>query len=169
MREYVLSIVCFSIAAGVAMIISPEGTRGGLKKHMRLISSLCIVCILINPLAEVIDTIGAFDADEINGFFGADVEGELYEKYEEIYHNYLDGGYGENIGAAVKDSLYERFGIERENCRVLTEFRDRDGDGVREPSKITVVLSGGAKFKEPDSIKNFISGLFECDAAVAIE
>lgn len=169
MREYVFRIVCFSIAAGVLLIISPEGTRGGLKKHTKLISSLCIVCILINPMAELVDSIRSFDADDINGLFGTDVEGELYEKYDEIYQNYLDGGYGDNIGAAVKDILYERFGILKENCRVLTEFYDSDGDGVREPGKITVILSGNAKFKEPESIKVFISELFECDAAVAVE
>ena len=169
LREYVFSIVCFASAVGIALIIAPEGTRRGLKKHLTLISTLCLICLLINPMAELMDTVSALDGAELDELLGIGGEGELYDKYEAIYQSYLDGGYGENIGEAVKDALYGRFGIKKENCRVLTEFADKNGDGAREPRKITVILSGEAKFKEPDGIKTFISELFECEAAVAIE
>jgi hypothetical protein len=169
MTEYVFSIVLFSIASGIVLILVPEGTRQGLKKHLKLITSLCLICILISPMAKLMETISSFDGGDINGIFGTDTEGELYDKYNEIYQNYLDGGYGENIGEAVKEALYKRFGIAKENARVLTEFSDKNGDGVREPRKITIVLSGSAIVKEPDSIKKFVSEVFECDTAVAIE
>ena len=120
-------------------------------------------------MAELIQTLSSLDVEDLSGIFDTDSEGELYDKYDEIYQSYLDGGYGENIGEAVKDVLHGRFDIKKDNCRVLTEFADKNGDGAREPKKITVILSGEAKLKEPDSIKTFISELFECDVSVAIE
>ena len=156
LREYVFSIVCFSSAAGIALILVPEGTRQGLKKHLKLLSVLCLICLLINPMAELIQTLSSLDVEDLSGIFDTDSEGELYDKYDEIYQSYLDGGYGENIGEAVKDVLHGRFDIKKDNCRVLTEFADKNGDGEE-------------KLKEPDSIKTFISELFECDVSVAIE
>lgn len=169
MREYVYSVVCFSCAAGLVLMLAPDGVRQGLKKHVKFIGALCLICILIKPTTDFLDAVDRLGKEDFSGILDSESEGELYDKYEEIYQNYLDGSYGENIGEAVKDALDERFNIEKENCRVLTEFSDKDGDGVREPKKITVVLSGEAKFKEPESIKSFVSELFECDAAVAIE
>ena len=169
MREYVFSIVCFSCATGIVLMLAPDGLRQGLKKHVKFIGALCLICILIKPTTELLEAIERLGDEGFSGMLEGESEGELYDKYDEIYKNYLDGGYGENIGEAVKDSLYERFGIEKDNCRVLTEFADKDGDGVREPKKITVILGGNAKFKEPESIKSFISELFDCEAAVAIE
>ena len=167
MREYLYSIVCFTCATGLVLILAPDGVRQGLKKHVKFIGALCLICILIKPTTELLDALDSFGD---NGFSGIiDDESKLYDKYEEIYQNYLDGGYGENIGDAVKDSLYERFQIEKKHCRILTEFADRNGDGIREPKKITVILSGSAKFKEPESIKCFVSELFDCEAVVAIE
>ena len=167
MREYVYSIVSFSSAAGLLLILLPSGTRHGLKKHVKLICALCLVCILIDPLSDLIGSIDELFSGDLSIY--EDNGGELYERYEQIYQSYLDGSYGDNIGQVVKDALFEKFDIKRENCRVLTEFYDNNGDGVREPKRITVVLSGEDKFRDPETVKEFLSSVFECEIAAAIE
>ena len=101
-------------------------------------------------------------------FEGID-EVELRDKYEDIYNKYFEGDYGENIGQAVKDSLYEKFGIANDKCRINVELSDSDGDGIKEPRRITVILNGRAIFKDPEAIKKFISELFKCECKCAIE
>lgn len=169
MREYVYSIVSLSSAVGVILMLAPDGVRQGLKKHIKFISALCLVCVLINPVSEFLYTFDDLLHSDHLEFIGGVNEGELYEKYDEIYQSYLEGSYGENIGGAVKDALSEKYGIKKENCRVLTEFYDNDRDGIREPKKITVVLSGLDRFRDPEMIKRFLSDIFNCDVAVAIE
>ena len=88
---------------------------------------------------------------------------------EQIYDKYLEGGYSDNVGEAVKEILYERLGVSKENCRVAVSFADKDGDGVREPSKITVILSGKEIFRDPSTVKALIQSLFKCDCECAID
>ncbi len=167
MREYIYGIVVLSAAMSVIFALTPEGRGQGLKKHIRLISSICLLCVLIEPAAELID--GIRDMGE--NIFGsiADSENELYERYDSIYEDYLDGKYGENIGQAVKDALYEKFGIKNENCRISTEFSYSEEYGVKVPRKITVVLRKSAVLTDPLAVKDFVSELFGCEAEVALE
>ncbi len=166
-REYVYGIVILSAAMSVIFALTPEGRGQGLKKHVRLISSICLLCVLIEPATELIDRLSAMGED-ISGSI-SDSENGLYERYDSIYENYLDGKYGENIGQAVKDALYEKFGIKNENCRVSTEFHYSEKDSVKIPRKITAVLSGRAVYVDPIAVKDFISELFGCEAEVALE
>ena len=73
------------------------------------------------------------------------------------------------MGEAVKDILYEELGVGKENCRVSVNFSDTDGDGVREPSKITVVLSGKEIFRDPRTVKNLVYDIFKCECECAID
>ena len=168
MREYVVSVVSFSSALGLVLLIVPDGVRSGLKKHVRLIGALCLICLLISPASKLLDAFDKLSLGDISGLVGNPVSDGLYDKYEEIYNDYVNGSYGENVGDAVKDALFERFSIKRDNCRVMVDLFD-NGDGISEPSKITVVLSGEGILSDPEKIKLFVSELFSCECAVAIE
>lgn len=165
MREYVYSTVLVAVALGIVFILSPGGR--GLSKHIRLIASVCFLTVLIYPATSLIDSLRQMGDYVINDI--TQKEEELYDKYKSIYESYLDGAYGDNVGKAVKDVLKEKFDIENEECRVSTEFYYSDKEGVKIPRRITVVLSGKAKFKEPLTIKNFVSELFGCEVNVAVE
>ncbi len=167
MNGYIYSIVCVAAAGGIVCIVTPDK---GIKKHIKFVCALCLISVLIAPISGFISGIKDFfegEGEEIFGSIGE--EGELRDKYESIYNKYFEGGYGENIGQAVKDSLYEKFGIENDKCRINVVLSDNDGDGVKEPSKITVILNGDAIFKDPTPIKRFISELFKCECKCAIE
>jgi hypothetical protein len=172
MSKYLYSVICTVAAAGIAMIAFPGGSRAGIKKHVGLICSLCVLCVIIAPFSEWVKNIGDFfenGGEIIFGQINKEDREELYDEYESIYNKYLEGGYGSNIGQAVKDSLLKKFGIPPDQIRVLTEFSDKDGDGIREPYRITVVLRGGSIFREPREIEGFVAALFECICVCAIE
>lgn len=169
MSEYIYSIVCFAGAVGLILIVVPEGARGGLLKHVRLVGSLCLICLIIKPSAELIGYIKELGEGDLSVIFGNVQENELYDKYEDIYREYLHGGYGENVGEAVKDALAEKFNIDRNDVRCLVEFGDEVGGGIKEPRKITVIVKGRAVLTDPQSIKDLISGVFGCECEVAVE
>ena len=163
MGEYIYSVVCVSAAIGIASAVAPEGIRGGLKKHMKLIAGLCLLCVMIGPIVGAIDTIrDTFDAatEGING------EGEdLRGGYENIYKSYLEGEYGDNVALAVKDCLLERFSIPGDECRVRVDFDNE----LIEPEKITVILSGRSVLRDPKEIKSFVRETFGCECSCAVD
>ena len=169
MSEYIYSIVCFASAVGLILIVGPDGERGGLKKHVRLVGSFCLICLIIKPSAELISHIKDLGSGDLSAIFGDVQENELYDKYENIYHKYLHGGYGENVGEAVKDGLFEKFNMDRSDVRCLVEFGEEVGGGIKAPRKITVIVKGRAVLTDPKSIKDFISGVFGCECEVAVE
>ena len=166
MNGYIYSVVCIAAACGITLALTGER----IKKHVKLVCSLCLLCVMINPVFSLINGLKEIFDEDISGIVGEDGEkNELRENYESIFDSYLEGGYGNNVGQAVKDCLYEKYGIPKEECRVMVEFTDKNSDGVREPSRITVVLSKGSVFRDPSEIKSFIEGLFECACRCAIE
>ena len=167
MSGYVYSIVCVSAAIGIACALSPDGVGGGLKKHMKLVCALCFLCVLIGPLLGVLDSVKDTFEDIGAGLDGEDEE--LRREYEMIYNEYIEGGYGDNIETAVKELLSLRLGISSENVRANVRFEDKNGDGVKEIGKITVILSGKEIFRNPAEIKACITETFDCECDCAIE
>lgn len=151
---------------GAALIISPDGVRSGIKKHMKLICSLCLLCVMISPVSELIE--GIKNIGNGNANVGGDESG-LHSMYESIYEGNIEEGFGDGIGEKVKERLLSEFSIPKDQCRVEISFADNDGDGFREPYRITVILSGGAVFKDPRSIEARISEIFACKCVCAVE
>ena len=166
MSGYIYSIVCASAAIGIVCVISPEGS---VKKHLRLVCALCLLCILIGPMSGVINDVKGFLSEEGEALLD-EISGEaLRGEYENIYEKYLENGYENNVGQAVKSSLLDRFGIPESECRVNVEFADKNGDGIKEPSKITVIFSGSSVFRDPKEIKFFVSELVGCECVCAVD
>ena len=167
MREYIYGVILISAAIGIISILSPEGGGQGLKKHIRLISSVCLLCVLIEPASKLIDELFSMGKELSESI--SQGENEVLDQYEKIYEDYFEGKYGDNVGQAVKEALYDKFSIKNENCRVATEFSYSENDGVKTPRKITVVLSGQAVYVDPLTVTEFISELFGCESEVDLE
>ena len=165
MRAYIYSVVCMAAMGGIVLAVSPEGVKSGIKKHMRLICSVCILCVMISPLIELISGI----KDIGGGLQGISDDGGLQDFYESIYEDSSGEGIVEAVGDAVKSQLYESFAIDYSDIRVEVELAEGNGDRFREPKKITVILSGMAIFNDPRPIEKLIRERFGCECACAIE
>ena len=55
------------------------------------------------------------------------------------------------------------------DVRATVKFADKNGDGINEVEKITVILSGKAVFVDPASIKACIGETFDAECVCAIE
>ena len=65
MKSYLYALFLISLAAAIAGILSPEGEKGGLLKHMRLLSALLLTVVLILPLKSGISYLLALQNGEI--------------------------------------------------------------------------------------------------------
>ena len=149
---------------GIVLIVSPDGISAGIKKHMRLICSLCMLCVMISPVKSLIGSMG----DISDSIYESEDE-QLYDIYESIYEEKSDEIYGTGIGEAVKEQLRDKFNIPSSECRVSVEFSDSDRDGFREPKRITVFLTGVSAVNTSRQIESLISEKFGCDCVCMTE
>ncbi len=158
MREYLLCLVGAAIAVGAVTALMPEGEGGGLRRHVGFVGALCVLAILISPLGELLNLLGGLS------FEGWGDVNETEAKYEQIYAEYLQSASAENVSDSVVTVLCDRFDISPEQCRVRVKVTSRDGRAMAK--QVTVILSGGALFRDPYEIEGFISDLLGCECTV---
>ncbi|HHT53921.1 MAG TPA: hypothetical protein GX011_03175 [Clostridiales bacterium] len=159
MREYLMSVIGAALLVGVVGMIIPAGAGEGLKRHVGLVGSLCVLCILISPATKVLGTLSEFSEGGWSGWFE-----ESGEEYSRKYSDFLLSVGKENIERGIVALLGEKFGIPESECSVTAEVRERDGE--LEVVRVTVVLTGKSVLRDPYAIEAYISGLLGCECIV---
>ena len=159
MKSYLYALLLVSLATAIVGILSPEGEKGGILKHIRLLSALLLICILILPLKDGISYLFALRDGEIplpewTDSFGKD---------EEELQNRLDLVSKEYFADSLTARLEREFSIASGEVRCIVKWEDEA------PSLVTVVLSGKAIWKDPEAIENFVKSLLNCDCQTAVE
>ena len=162
-KAYMISIFATALLITVVDILAPTGTGGGLSRHLKLVSSLVFVCILISPTVSLAQRLGEF----ANGNWELDIEGDIEDHYAEQLQNALDDASREYFAGMLTKTLCEQFDIIEDDIRVHVEWIG-EGENLR-PKKVTVVLSGKAIWKNPAKIEEYVSTLLDCDCVSAIE
>lgn len=160
MKDYLYALLTVSLAAALAGILSPEGEKGGILKHIRLLSALLLICVLILPLQSGISYLIALQEEKIAlpEWLEAPVESsqpELQEQLDQLSKEYFS--------QTLTARLEAQFAIATGEVRCIVKWENDS------PVLITVVLSGKAIWKDPEAIENFVSGLVGCECQSAIE
>jgi len=158
MKEYLLSLLGASFAVALVGILSPNGSV----KHMRLISSLFLICVLAAPLPKAIGSLHSF-TEELNGAPGESGNNDYTEQMEEAVNSASRAYFAQTL----TQMLEQRFSIKTGEVRCLIQWA-QDGEQLR-PLKITVILSGSAIWKNPADLEEFVQNLLGCECVTAIE
>ena len=162
-KVYMLSIFATALLITVVDILAPSGTNGGLSKHLKLMTSLVFVCILISPTVSLAERLGEF----ANGNWEFDIEGDIENHYAEELQNALDDASQDYFEGMLTKTLCEQFEIAEDDIRTHIEWSG-EGENLR-PQKVTVILSGKAIWKNSAKIEEYVSSLLDCDCVSAIE
>lgn len=161
MGTYIISLLSASLAVAIIGILAPDG---GVSKHLRLFSSLFLICVLTVPVTNAIKHIqsltnGDFDLSD----FEESVESDLLEQ--------MQSGMDESSKAFFLDSLSQmlasEFAISEGDVRCVAKWGEQDGNLY--PQRMTVVLSGSGIWKDTAKIEQFVSDLLGCECITAIE
>ena len=159
-KTYLLSIFATALLITVVDILAPGG---GLSKHLKLVTSLVFVCILISPSLAFAERLKDF----ANGDWELAIEGDMEEHYSSELQNALDDASKEYFENMLELTLCKEFDIAEDNLRVAVEWIG-DAENLR-PKKVTVILSGKAIWKNPAKIEEYVSSLLNCECVSAIE
>ena len=162
-KTYILSIFVTALLITVVDILAPASSGGGLSKHLKLVSSLVLVCLLISPTVSLAERLGEF----ANGDWELDIEGDVKDHYSSELQDALDNASKEYFEGMLTKTLCEEFAIAEDDLRVRVEWIG-DGENLH-PKKVTFILSGKAIWKNPAKIEEYVSSLLNCDCVSAIE
>lgn len=166
MRAYVVGLFALSVCCAIVELFSPEGEGGGVARHIKWLSGICLLCVLWVPLSnlmaggkQVPDRI--FDAVEewLDG--GEDAQKE-YDQYWKEQQEQLDLSYA---GEAIREVLCRQFEQETSNITVGIET-DETGERL---ALIRVGLSGKAIWLDTHQLEDFIQEMFGCESTIYLE
>lgn len=160
MKEYFLSLFLAAILIALVGILSPGKPSGGIGKHLRLLSSLFLLCVLLSPITAAMDGI----RDWLNSDGVLPDLGDTEENgYGELASDVLDEASREYFSQMLAHTLSEEFSISPGDLRCQVEW-----DNAR-PSRVTVLLSGAAIWRDPVPLQNAVQTLLGCPCDVAID
>ena len=151
-----------SLVATLVSLLSPDGERGGVAKHTRLLTSLFLVCVMIAPLKGAISALQNWQSGDLTLPWLENVE---ENDYQEDMQEALDTASRDYFTKMLTQTLEQKFLMDVGDVRCAVHW----SDGGSSPEKVTVILSGSAIWKDPKEIQSCVRSLLSCECAVAIE
>ena len=163
MTEYLISLLAAAPVMAIIGILSPEGVRSGLSKHLRLVAALVWICILIAPVSGLVTEWKEWQ----NGDFSFDTEQETENDYQAILDEALDNHSTAYFCDMLTQTLEEHFSITKGDMRCHVAW-NRGNDAMR-PERVTLFLSGNAVWKSPKEMEAYVTDLLGCECITVIE
>jgi hypothetical protein len=165
-KAYLLTLLTTSLIVALIGYLTPEGERGGLSKHISLLSGLCLFCVLIAPLGDALTEIrSVLDGNLILPWEDSKIETDSL--YRDQLQSAMDEAGDAYFTEMLTQTLELEFAITPGEVRCVA-FWERKEENPK-LQKVTVLLSGSAIWRDTAAIEAFVSDLLGCPCTSAIE
>ncbi len=157
MRSYLLSLFGAALIFSLTLGIIPERSA----RLVRLLSNLLFVCILMAPLPRLLSEGEAL---------WERLEEELQissESREEELEQALQSSSKTYFAQTLTHLLEQEFSIPSGELRCAVTWAEEEGQLI--PTRVTVILSGSAIWKDPNQIEATVAALLGCECVTAVE
>lgn len=163
-KNYLLTVIGASLLAALIGILAPKGEGEGLSKHLRLLTSLFLICVMISPIKGLTET--------VTGWINGDVtfpweETEDEDHYREQMDEALESASKEYFTRQLTEAIKSQFSMEDGSVRC--QIRWESNQEELRPARVAVILSGASIWKNPEHIEAFVEELLHCECVTAIE
>jgi hypothetical protein len=153
--EFIKDFCVIAVTGGLVTLVSPNGK---LRKHVKFIISLCMVCALASTLISVSDGMEGY----LESFAGA-IESEKHEQVSDTALA-IAAEAKKNIEAETAKMLCARFGFSEDGVYVIAEINAEDTEAV-EIVRVNVFI---ADTQEAQAVRSYVSELFGGAAEVSV-
>ncbi len=159
MGQYVYGIIGAAAVIGVMESILPKG--GKTKQYMKLITALCLLCLVIKPVGSFLDALPDLLAE---GFEELSEGTAARDEYEAILAGEIEEAVRDQLCGAITGELSTRFSVS--NCEVGVALSREDG--ALTVRRVVITLMGKDIFKNPYEIEEYFGALLDCECIVAV-
>lgn len=152
MAEYLITLVTVSIVCGIVSILSPKGDTG---KYVSFICGVCILGIMVDPIADVIKNFDGL-SDSIDKSFVEDSK----EYYENIFKDNLKKESVEQAEQMTEERLSADLNIERESFAVQLLLEDN----TVKKAVVTIFPSGISI--DTGEVIGYIEAILKCPCVI---
>ncbi len=166
MREYLTGLFVLGVCCCVVELISPAGEGGGIARHIKLMSGLCLLCTLLSPFLWLLQN-GETLPEQLKQWVdewsesGEDTQQDYTDRWQ-AESEQMDIAYAEQTVASM---LQQQFSLAERSCRVEICL-NTDHTSIRE---MRVALSGQAIWINTHDMENYIQTTFGCASTIYIE
>lgn len=156
MKSYFITLMAVALLNGMIGMISPEGN---VKKYIRLLGGLCLLCAMAQPIVSILSG-GDFSVEE-----WLDLP-EMQETvdYDEIYNHALVSGGEKNAETAIKNRILSRFELPSDSMDIEVNFvTNKDELSLGD---VRVTLRDQAIFADPREIISYVNESWNCPCTV---
>ncbi|MBQ9773186.1 MAG: hypothetical protein IJW30_00805 [Clostridia bacterium] len=164
MKAYFITLVSAALVAALIGILSPDGERGGIAKHVRLLTALFLLCVLISPLKGALEWVQGLQDAEVPFLDGGASDGTDYDK---LLAETMDEASRQYFAQSLTETLLTQFSMKAGTVRCAVQWETAE-DGIA-PRLVTVFLSGESIWKNPHEIEAFVEKLLSCPCETVVE
>jgi hypothetical protein len=165
MQQYLMGLFTLALCCAVVELLAPAGEGGGIARHIKLMSALCLLCTLISPLISLLQNGGELPKiweDWFKEWTDTDENTEQWEDRWQEESEGLDIAYAQLM---VADMIREEFGLEASDVRVEL-LLDEDEGSVKEAR---VALTGKAIWVDTHAMETYIKDTFGWQSTIYME
>ncbi len=166
MQGYVMGLFGLAICCAVVELFTPEGEGGGIARHIKWMSGICLLVVLWTPLSTLFhsgETVPDRLTDALENWLN---EGEASrEEFDQIWQGEqerLDLVYASET---IKQLIAEQFDLSLGDITVQVQT-DETGQRL---SLVRIGLSGRAIWIDTHKVQSFIEETIRCESTIYLE
>lgn len=159
MKSYLITLMAVALLNGLVGMISPEGD---VKKYVRLLGSLCLLCAMAQP---VLGWLSEGDG-LIKNLWELETEEES-TNYDEIYNQALLSGGEKNAESIIKNNLLEAFELPSGSVDVRVDMEMKND--TCEILEVQLTIREEAIFADPRELISYVNERFSCPCVVVYD
>ncbi|MBQ8432209.1 MAG: hypothetical protein IJX28_04930 [Clostridia bacterium] len=164
MSSFLYSLVLLALSLGLAELLRPGKEKTTPGNPVKILCSLLLLCALASPLTSLLSRLVQWKEQGVQSLLPdvttsqppAQALEQALEQTSKAYFTQL-----------LTQTLENEFSIPTGQVRCTVEWTETDGS--LRPSRVTVILSGSAVWKDPHAMEDFVSMLLNCECQSAIE
>ena len=166
MAGYFLGLMAAAVCCAAVELLTPAGEGGGVSGHMKWMSGLCLLCVLITPICQLLSGgEGVLDRLEqaLDDWLaeGEKAEEEYADQWQDQYEG-MDIVYAQ---ASISALLQQKFEIAEKEVNVRLEV----DEAAERITAVSVGLSGQAKWVNTHELEAFVEQMLGCECTAYIK
>lgn len=165
MTQYLMGLFALAVCCAAVELLAPAGEGGGIGRHIKLMSALCLLCVLIAPMTSLVQN-GEDIRQGLEHWISqwADEE-QATENFTQQWQEQLEQMDTAYAGELVAQMLQSKFGLAVSDVRVTLTI-DQTGKNIEE---MRVALTGRAIWADTHAMDAYIRDSFGCKSTIYIE